>query len=47
LENEERASASLVDATPIATLWSAAGYTISFLPSFPADVAQMRADWLA
>jgi hypothetical protein len=47
LENEERTSVLLVDATPIARLWSAAGYTVSILPSLPADVAQTRADWLA
>jgi hypothetical protein len=47
LENDDRMSELSVDATPIAELWNAAGYTISFWPSFPADVAEMRADWLA
>jgi len=43
LENDERISRLLVEATPITILWSAAGNTISFWPSFPAEAAQIRA----
>jgi hypothetical protein len=44
-ENDERASWSVVDATPITSVCNAAGYTISIFPSFPADAAQITPLW--